>query len=66
MSEQWLYDLSDVDLLKFSETVKKRKPRKVAPPPPPPPETYQEYIDRDKTRPKSKYEVPYYKGELSV
>jgi hypothetical protein len=64
MSEQWLYDLELDNLDKISQELKKRKPRHKKPLPPI--YTYQEYLDRDKARPKSKYEVPYYKGELSV
>ena len=59
MSEQWIYDLNLANLDQISQELKKRKPRTKKRCPP---ETNQEYLDRDRTRPMSKYEVPYIKG----
>ena len=68
MSEQWVFELTQADLDRVNEELHHRKPRentkkfKL-----PPPETYQEYLERDKLRDKSKYQVPYHKrGELEV
>ena len=69
MSEQWLYELTKDDLNAKKREIKnqlKHRTYKYKKYQAPPPETYEEYVARSKARPKSIYEVPYLKGELSV